>query len=124
MKIAVSTEDGVSICGHLGHVSKFIVYEVNGNTITSKELRQVTPVHGPGEHHHDHNHHHGGHGGLVTSLSDCSTVITNGMGGPMAAALHGAGIDPVVTRESDPDVAVAAYLVGSLEKGGTCEHHH
>lgn len=137
MKIAVSTEDGVLICGHLGHVSKFLVYGVDNGAIVSKELRSVTPVHSPRDHHqhgeHDHNraNHNGDHhGGLVGSISDVSAVLTNGAGGGMIAALKGAGIDPVVTSESDPDVAVMAYVAGTLARSsGGCKgcgggHHN
>jgi len=127
MKIAVSTADGVSVCGHLGHVSKFLIYEVDDNKIVSKELREVTPVHsgphGHHEHHHgEHHHHHGGdhHGGLVGSVSDCKAVITNGAGGGMVAALSHAGIDPVITPETDPDVAVMAYIQGTITRAGGC----
>lgn len=121
MRIAVSTADGVSVCGHLGHVSKFLVYEVDDNNkIVSKELREVTPVHSGS--HGDHHHHHGGdhHGGLVGSVSDCKAVITNGAGGGMVAALSHAGIDPVITSETDPDVAVMAYIRGTITRAGGC----
>jgi predicted Fe-Mo cluster-binding NifX family protein len=122
MKIAVSTEDGIQICGHLGHVSKFLVYEVDNGSVLSKKIRNVTPVHSSHEHHHGehgHNHAHPNgdhHGGLVGSLSDISAVITNGAGGGMIAALKSAGIDPVITPESDPDVAVMAYAAGTLAR--------
>ena len=129
MRIAVSTADGVSVCGHLGHVSKFFIYEVEGDSITSRQIREVIPVHsGPhghhqhGDHHHHEGHHGGGdhHGGLVGSVSDCAAVITNGMGGGMVYALQGAGIDPVITRETDPDAAVLDYLRGTLETTEGC----
>ncbi|MHB8842560.1 MAG: NifB/NifX family molybdenum-iron cluster-binding protein [Candidatus Aquicultor sp.] len=131
MKIAVSTADEVSVCGHLGHVSKFFIYEVEGATIVSRQIREVTPVHGPNdqhEHHHgegEHQHHsghHAGHGGLVGSISDCTAVITNGMGGGMVHALQGAGIDPVMTLETNPDAAVLAYLNGTIAKTSGCGH--
>ncbi len=123
MRIAVSTDDGISICGHLGRVSKFFIYEVEGDAIISRGLREVTPVHGPNDHHHDnHNHHHGGHGTLISSLLDCSVVITNGMGGGMIAALTDAGMDPVITGERDPDRAVKNYLDGALETTYGCNH--
>ena len=135
MKIAVSTEDGALICGHLGHVSKFLVYEVDNGAIISKDIRTVTPVHGPQDHHNHGEHgdnraNHNGdhHGGLVGSVSDVSALITNSAGGGMLAALKGVGIDAVVTSESDPDVAVMAYVAGTLVRasGGCkgCGGHH
>jgi len=131
MKIAVSTADEVSVCGHLGHVSKLFIYEVEGATIVSRQIRQVTPVHGPNdrhEHHHgnDEHHHHSvhnaGHGGLVGSISDCTAVITNGMGSGMVHALQSAGIDPVMTLETSPDAAVIAYLSGTIATTSGCGH--
>lgn len=130
MKIAVSTADEVSVCGHLGHVSKFFIYEIEGNLIVSRQIREVTPVHGPDDHHehhgdgehHHHSGHHAGHGGLVGSILDCAAVITNGMGGGMVNALSSAGIDPVITLETNPDVAVIAYLNGTIETTSGCGH--
>jgi len=132
MRIAVSTADTVSICGHLGHCSKFFIYEIKDGAILSRQIREVTPVHGPqGAHHGEHHQgagHHGSHTGLVGSLSDCSAVITNGMGGGMIASLKSAGIDPVITSETDPDVAVKAYIEGSLQRAShgcsECGGHH
>jgi predicted Fe-Mo cluster-binding NifX family protein len=125
MKIAVSTTDGVSVCGHLGHVSRFFVYEIEAGSVISREIREVTPVHGPNDRHEHHQHgngehHHEGHGGLVGSISDCSAVITNGMGGGMVHALQGAGIDPVITPETNPDAAVTAYLNGTIATTSGC----
>lgn len=127
MKIAVSTADGRTICGHLGSCSKFFIYDVEDGKTISREIRDVTPVHGPHEGHHLDAHHHGSHEGLAGSLSDCAAVITNGMGRPMAASLQVRGIDPVITAESDPDMAVDLYLKGNLkgkEHQGYCNCGH
>ena len=115
MKIAVSTEDQKTICGHLGRCSTFIVYDLENCEIVSRETREVTPVHGADE-------TYSGHRGVIDALMDTSAVITNGMGAHFASALHAAGIDPVVTQERDPDTAVRAYIEGSLlTKEGCCE---
>lgn len=126
MKIAVSTADGVSICGHLGMCNQFIIYNVDDKSIVSKEIRNVKPVHGPGEHDHNHgaghgHHEHGehSHGGVVGALSDVSAIITNGMGGRFAMALEAAGVKPVITPAQDPDAAVQAYLDGTLDVSGS-----
>jgi predicted DNA-binding protein (UPF0251 family)/predicted Fe-Mo cluster-binding NifX family protein len=122
MKIAVSTSDGVSICGHLGMCSQFIIYEIADNEIASREIRNVTPVHGPGDGHgHGGHHEHAGHshGGVIGALSDVSAIITNGMGGHFAMALESRGINPVITPVKDPDAAVRAYLDGTLDTSGS-----
>lgn len=127
MKIAVSTADGMTICGHLGSCSKFFVYDVEEGRVISREIRDVVPVHGPNEGHH-HGTHHGSHEGLAGSLSDCAAVITNGMGRPMAASLQASGIEPVITAEANPDAAIDLYLKGSLKGRDNqgycnCGHH-
>lgn len=129
MKIAVSTEDGKTICGHLGRCKLFLIYEVKDGQIVSKELREVTPVHGADETHKEHHmhgghhaegHHHGSHRGVIDALSDTSAVITNGMGAHFASALESAGINAVITGERDPETAVKAYLEGTLTATGGC----
>lgn len=132
MKIAVSTADGRTICGHLGSCSKFFIYDVEEGKVISREIREVVPVHGPKEGHrhnmhHGDSHHHNGHQGLAKSLSDCAAVITNGMGRPMATSLQAGGIEPIITGETDPNTAIDLYLEGNLkgkENQGYCNCGH
>ena len=107
MNIAVSTGDGKTICGHLGKCKDFIIFEIEGRQVKNKRLLSAAaacPGHGEGES-HTHN---------VSPFENCQAVITQGMGQGMMDGLINAGIQPVITRESDPDIAVNLYLGGRL----------
>ena len=105
MKIAVSSADGKTICGHLGKCRSFIIYETEGGSITGKSLTGTAgacPSHGG-----DGNHN-------VSPFAGCHAVITQGMGQGMLSGLVQAGIQPVITGQTDPDAAVMSFLRGEL----------
>ncbi|MBI5189194.1 MAG: hypothetical protein HZA22_00770 [Nitrospirae bacterium] len=105
MRIAVSTADGVTICGHLGKCRSFIIYETDGDKVTGKTVTGTAgacPSHG-GDGQHN-----------VSPFAGCHAVITQGMGGGMLNGLMQAGIQPVITSQTDPDAAVLAFMRGEL----------
>jgi len=115
MKIAVSTSDGKTICGHLGKCRSFIMYHMDGGEVMKKEVVQVGGMcpshggHGHGGHHgheHHHGHHHGHHAHNTDPFDGCYAVITQGMGQGMLNALSQRGVRPVITELDDPDLAV------------------
>ena len=120
MNIAVSSIDGTTICGHLGKCRSFIIYETDGKEIIKRSIRHsggACPSHGGG----------GGHN--VSPFADCHAVITQGMGQGMLNGLVQAGIQPVITDQSDPDAAVINFLNGQLsgttKSSCSCgEHEH
>jgi predicted DNA-binding protein (UPF0251 family)/predicted Fe-Mo cluster-binding NifX family protein len=105
MNIAVSTTDGKTICGHLGKCKDFIIYETDGKDIKGKRLVSsggACPGHGSdGEHN-------------VSPFAGCQAVITQGMGQGLMNGLTQAGIQPVITDQTDPDTAVNLFLKGIL----------
>ncbi len=110
MNIAVSTTDGKTICGHLGKCKDFIIYETDGKDVISKSIRRsggACPGHG------DHGDS-GGHVHNVSPFVGCHAVITQGMGQGMLDGLVQAGIQPVITDQTDPDTAIANFLNGEL----------
>ncbi len=109
MKIAVSTADGKTVCGHLGKCRSFIIYEVADGEIKSRQLLGTGSMCGHGE---GGNHN-------VSPLTGCKAVITQGMGQGMLMGLVQGGIQPVITKETDPDRAVAMFLSGELKPAAT-----
>ena len=107
MRIAVSTTDGKTICGHLGKCKSFIVYNAEGAEVLEKNLLDIGGL-CPG-----HGADHGAHN--VSPFAGCHAVITQGMGQGMMDGLKQANVLPVITDLSDPDVAVAKFLAGQLE---------
>lgn len=109
MRIAVSTTDGKTVCGHLGKCKNFIIYNIVGTEITGRSLMSTggaCPGHGA-DHEAEHAHN-------VNPFDGCHAVITQGMGQGMLNGLAQAGIKPVITGESDPDIAVMQFLNGEL----------
>jgi len=130
MRIAVTTEDGKSISGHLGRCRQFIVYEVEDRAVKTRSLldNRFTAHALEGEHcHGDEPGHvpglgHHSHAGILDALSGCDVLITRGMGRRIAEDLRAAGIDAFITVQSEADSAVNAYLEGELENfsGNAC----
>ena len=133
MKIAVVTDDGRTLSGHLGRAESFLVVTVQEGKVVERELRkklnrrhterdfhpESTHAHsGPGEcEHHDsghHQHHH--HAEVVALISDCEVVLSAGMGPGIYEDLQKAGIKPVLTKASKVEEAIRAYLEGRLEE--------
>jgi predicted Fe-Mo cluster-binding NifX family protein len=115
MKIAISTTDGKTICGHLGKCKSFIIYHVDGNEVLKKEAIQVGGA-CPSSGGDGHGHAHGGHAHNVSPFDGCYAVITQGMGQGMLNALAQKGIRPVITELSDPDMAVRMLMLGDLKQ--------
>ncbi len=61
-------------------------------------------------------------------LDDVQVLIAASMGPGLHQRLAAKGITALMTSETDPDQAVAAYLQGTLASGaGSCDHgsdHH
>jgi predicted Fe-Mo cluster-binding NifX family protein len=114
MKIAVSSDNQTDITGHAGHCLQFWIYDVAASDDESKQLLQLakdqsfhaTPATAP------------------HPLDSVQVLISGSMGSGLAHRLESKGIKPIVTPETDPDAAVAAYLVGSLIMGTPEEHGH
>jgi predicted Fe-Mo cluster-binding NifX family protein len=100
LRIAVSSQDRKTVTGHAGRCRKFWVYEIRGNEIDGKTLRELTP----GQTLHA-SPLGGGH-----PLDDVHVMITSGMSPFLYQRLQQGGIRPFVTEEADPDAAVRILL--------------
>lgn len=121
MKIAVVSDDGKTISQHFGRAKNYIVFDVQGGSITRSEVRSKT-AHHSGEEHHDHGE--GGHVGpeadakhnsMLASISDCEALIVRGMGFGAFDAMKSAGIKPYITDLELAEDAVKAYIAGKLD---------
>jgi predicted Fe-Mo cluster-binding NifX family protein len=116
MKIAVPTDDGVTLCAHFGRSSAFLIFELENGQITKRETRRNGGCHteGQGECQHGGGEDHS-HGGIVTTLAGCDVVLCGGMGRRAADALKAGGISAVpVSASGSAEELVAAYAAGSL----------
>lgn len=117
MKVAVSTDDGKTICGHLGRCASFVVFEIGEGKITSEVRSNSFTHHATGDcaGHHEPGHGNHSHSSVIEALRDCQVVISRGMGWRIMKELENAEIKPIITSETDAERAVQDYLDGKLE---------
>lgn len=117
-KLAVPSDDGLTIANHFGKCAQFIVFSIQNEHVTGTEIRPNVSMCNHGEHAgptHSGHEHMGGHADFVTLLHDCTVVLCRGMGMGAEQALAQNGILPVAVGElSTAREAVDAYLRGAL----------
>ncbi len=116
MRIAVASDDGINVTGHVGKCRGFLIIDVENGEILKKEIRKNSFTdHAIGkneENVHDHeNGHGGGHGNndghkrLAEGLKDCKYLISHGMGWKLVEDIKSLGIEPLVTSETNAELA-------------------
>jgi len=119
MRIAVASQNRKTVTGHAGKCRKFWIYDTDGAEVLGKTLLEL-----PME-----QSFHESHGAESHPLDNVNVLISGGMGAGLQHRLRQRGIDALVTSETDPDHAVAAYLTGTLPLGEPeahdgHDHHH
>jgi predicted Fe-Mo cluster-binding NifX family protein len=126
MKIAVVTEDEVTISQHFGRAPYYMVFTAENGKIVSQEKRNKAGHHTGGSHdcHEDHSCHDGKHGmdaasqakhaGMLANILDSQVLIARGMGYGAYEGLKSSGIEPIITDSENIDKAVKLYLEGKL----------
>lgn len=133
-KIAVPSDDKLTICPHFGRTKGFILYDTEDGAIIGRNyiINGFTGhAKGNGENHrhgepHNHkgNHNHD-HSTIINALNTCDTVIANGMGQRMVNDFANNGKKVILTDISIADDAVNQYLKGNLITNpalGCCHH--
>jgi predicted Fe-Mo cluster-binding NifX family protein len=121
LRIAVPTDDGVSISQHFGQASYFKVILIENSQVSSSEMRaKASHQHGA------HAHAEGTHPGqqMVETISDCQVLICGGMGTPVYDRAVAIGLKVFLTRLPSIDAAVQAYISGTLEHEPQRIHVH
>jgi predicted Fe-Mo cluster-binding NifX family protein len=129
MKIAVVTDDGKTISQHFGRAAHFLVAEVDGEKILSRELRANPGCHGLHAGPHEPRRGHPGaqgdchgqgagaeatHHRMVAIIADCEAIIAGGMGWGSRESLSAAKIRPIITDITEIDAALLAYAKGAI----------
>lgn len=127
MKIAVATEDGINVCGHVGKCDKFIIFDIDGHKIVSKNvIDNIYTQHHNNKNCEDtqHGQGHGSHNALLTALKECNILISMGMGFRLREDLSRNNIIPVITEIDNAEYAVEKYLSGKLKDfpDKACQH--
>jgi predicted Fe-Mo cluster-binding NifX family protein len=114
-KIAIATEDGVTVSDHFGRAPYFQVLTIEEGRIVARERRAKT-FHQAGQHHEDHDHTgpdtHAS--GMVSVVHDCAAVIAGGMGKPAFTSIQAANLTPILTDVRDIEQVGRAYASGTL----------
>jgi len=125
MKIALITDDGLTVSKHFGRARYYLVVSLEGGQIVAREMR-AKPGHTQfADDPHDHDlvegHQHGSgpaaqnrHAQMAQVISDCEAVVCGGMGSGAYFSLQQRGIKPMVTEVSTIDEAVLAYSENRL----------
>lgn len=117
MKIAVASEDGVSISQHFGRSACWVVFEVRDGRIVGREVRANSRTHHESGNCHADGRHTGAHNhsAIVAALRDCEAVLSAGMGWRAARELAQNRIMPfIVDPECSLEDAVHRCLAGEL----------
>jgi len=114
MKIAIASQNKREITGHAGRCRKWWIYEIEDNEIKKPNLLELEKE----QAFHDSNPHE------VHPLDEMNVIITGGMGKGLVNRLAAKGIEGIITPEIEPDLAIKAYLNGTLERTSPSEHDH
>ncbi|MBN1644286.1 MAG: dinitrogenase iron-molybdenum cofactor biosynthesis protein [Dehalococcoidales bacterium] len=123
MKIAVITEDGVTVSQHFGRAPYYMVVSVEDGKVVGEEKRDKAGHHSFAAGHHDmapgerHGYDAGSqakHTAMAQSIGDCQVLTAGGMGWGVYESLKSCGIDTIVTDVGNIDEAVRLYVEGNL----------
>jgi len=117
MKIAIATNDQVRITGHIGRCKSFMVYEIDGEKIVNKELREnLFTNHRMSHHHHGEGSGHGhSHSHLIEGLKDCQYLISTGGGWRVVEDLKEYNITTLFTDIELIEDGVGKFIKGELK---------
>ncbi len=124
MKIAVISEDGVTISQHFGRALLYVVVTVENGEIASKENRNKVGHHSfaghphvepaPGERHGYGIDSQSKHDQMAQNLDDCQVLLAGGMGWGAYDSMRSRGIETIITDVKNIDEAVGLYIGGKL----------
>lgn len=120
MRIAVTSQNFRTITGHAGKARRFIVFEIGSDGQVAEKERLDLPPHLAIHACEEHDPH---------PLDGSAVLITAGSGEGFVRRMARRGTRVVATSESDPEVAVHAFLAGCLKQAERhdatgCSHHH
>ena len=124
MKIAVISDDEVTISQHFGRAPYYVIVTVEEGKIVDNETRskaghrtfaaQGHPRLAPGERHGYDPGSQAKHQSMAETIADCEVIIAGGMGWGAYESLKGYGIRPIITDVGDIREAVLRHIDGNL----------
>jgi predicted Fe-Mo cluster-binding NifX family protein len=128
MKIAVALDTDSSVSRHFGRTSHYLIATAETGTITDRDMRNATRLHGLTDRSEDHQHSHvHSHDDMIRELSDCTALICGGIGPRAVADLGAKGLRVYLTDQVDPELALKQMLDGHLDQASpdqSCKCNH
>lgn len=134
IKIAVASDNGISLTGHIGRCEMFLIFDIIGKEIVKKaEKINSFTMHKTGNHsnreHHVHHHENEGigrHIGIINGLKDCKYLICSGAGPGLINDLNANGIEIILTEVMEAEKAVRMFINGELssDPDRSCKEHN
>jgi predicted Fe-Mo cluster-binding NifX family protein len=123
MKIAVISDDGITVSQHFGRAPYYVVVTAEDGEVVDKEKREKAGHHSFAHQHQEHGaeerHGYGTeaeskHAAMAEAIADCQVLIAGGMGWGAYEGMTSRGIETIVTDIKKIDEAVKLYLEGKL----------
>lgn len=114
MQIAITSQNRKTITEHAGKCRNFWIYDIEQGTVAQKHLVQL-PI---------EQSFHASHHAFAEPLAGINVLITGSLGNGLYQRLLQSGVQPIVTAETDPDAAIAAYLDNNLIKLPAIPNNH
>lgn len=107
MKVAIATDDKLTISHHFGRTLGFRVFEIKDNKIVGEEYRENIGK---------NNGQCGscGHSSMIANIKDCDLVVCYGMGQGIYNDLVRHNIKAVITEEETVDNAIICLMKDDL----------
>ena len=113
MKIAVASQNRKQITGHTGWCRKFWIYQIEHDAVIKQEMLELAKQQS----------FHESSSLSPLPLDDMQVLITGDMGTGLIRRLPQKNIRPLITKETDPNQTVQAFLNGTL-KIEPYQHEH
>jgi len=117
MKLAFPTRDDQTIIGHFGNMDALIVIDIDDESETARERRDMSGMPACDDGHHDRPVF------VVDTIKDCDVLIASGIGSPLVQKANAADVEVILTNVRSIDEARDMYIAGTLEHTPELAHH-
>ncbi|NFV78757.1 NifB/NifX family molybdenum-iron cluster-binding protein [Magnetospirillum aberrantis] len=107
MRIAVASQNLLTVTGHAGKTRSFIVYEAQSGQIPEQIGRLQLPA---------EQTIHNWSADAPHPLDSMDAIIVGSAGANFVAAMTRRGVETVITDATDPAAAVVAFMAGTLDR--------
>ncbi len=117
LKIAIVSDDHQTISAHFGRAQFYEIFTIDAGKVTKREtvsrsFPQLVAVAAAPEPEGEHHHHD--HNAMITPIADCQALLSRGMGTGAHLSLQEHDIQPIITDIRDIELALEAYVAGTL----------